>query len=204
MNSKLFLIVALAALTTLPTFAQSKEQREAARQWPITLRVKVGKEDSKQSKIRPQNGIGPEKTVIEKIKRWTAEVDIRQTNMPEKVELRSFYIGQRNGEMAILGKDVAPVEFNAKGHAVIEITSPTCTITKAAKGGNRRGIGIGNMGNQNKQSDTGDRLEGLAAQLVVDGTIIKTFVSKPIWANGAWEESPDEDAFNPMKRNKKL
>lgn len=201
MKTKLLFTVALAALTILPSSAQSKEQREQLRQWPFTFRVKVGKVDSKQSKSESGGTWGGSSETLEKTMHWTAAVDLRMTNMPEKVEVKTYYIGTRDGELAVLGTDTFPVELNEKGHASVDITSPTVKSTKTKGGGNFRGIGVGSMQNNNnkQKSQTGERLEGLAAQLLVNDVIVKTYVQKPIWQKGCWANNPTEDDFDPMK-----
>ena len=51
----LCLLTALASLSG-SAFAQSKEQREAAKQYPFTLRVNAGQDDSKITKGKGKGG----------------------------------------------------------------------------------------------------------------------------------------------------
>lgn len=205
MNTKLFCTLALAALSALSAFAQSKEQREALRQWPFTFRVKLLKEDNK---IVKDSETGASTT--EKAMHWKADVDLKMTNMPEKIEVKAFYLGSKDGELTLFGSDTKDVTLNEKGHASVLIDSPVFKATKAGKNSANnafgRGIGVGNgtMSGESKKrkGPMGERLEGAAMQLVVNGTIVKTFVSKPIWQKGTWVENPSADDFNPMVHKK--
>lgn len=204
MKTKLLITCALSVLSIVSVEAQSKEQREALRQWPVTLRVKVGKEDSKQTKSESGTGIFTSQSVtIEKTKRWTADIDIRQTNMPEKVELKVYYIGLKDGDtLAVLGSDTKAVTFNEKGHCSIELTSPTFSMTKQKRKKTISSFQNSSTNREKPKDETGERLEGAAMQLLVNGTIVKTFVSKPIWLKGTWVDNPTADDFNPMVRKK--
>lgn len=202
MKIKLIFALAVAALSVFDSSAQSKEQREQLHQWPFTFRVKVGKDDSKQSKSESGGTFGGTTEILEKTMHWSAAVDLKLTNMPEKVEVKAYYIGTKDNELHVFGSDTLPVTLNEKGHAVVEITSPTVRQVKSKGGrGNGRGIGINNNRNNDsdKKSSGVERLEGLAAQLVVNDVIVRTYAQKPIWLKGCWADNPTETEFDPMK-----
>lgn len=207
MKIQLFFAVALAAFSVFECPAQSKEQREQLHQWPFTFRVKVGKVDSKQSKSESGGTFGGNSEVLEKTMHWSAAVDLKMTNMPEKIEIKAYYIGTKDNELYVFGSDTLPVTLNEKGHAVVEITSPTVRQVKNKGGrGNSRGIGVMNNRTDSEKKSSGvERLEGLAAQLVVNDVIIRTYAQKPIWLKGCWTDNPTENEFDPMKnRNSKI
>ena len=130
----LCLLTALGSLSG-SAFAQSKEQREAAKQHPFTLRVNAEQDDSKMTKGKGKGGRSSRTQVktTEKTKHWTAQLSSPSTNVTAKAELKAFYIGTSDNEFAIIGTDKFPVEFNEKGRATIEITSPTAKLVKTTK-----------------------------------------------------------------------
>ena len=188
------LVLTLSATLAPPTLlAQSKEQREAAKQYPFTLRVNAGQDDSKMSKSAGKggrNGRSQTKTT-EKIKHWTAQVSSPSTNVTAKVELKAYYIGTSDNEFSIIGSDKFPVAFNEKGRATVEITSPTAKLVKTTrqKGGRRNP--------KTEKIVTGERINGVVVQLIAEGTIVKTFVTQSTWAKGAWSDSLSEEDLKP-------
>ena len=190
-----FSFTLLAAWTILcgSALAQSKEQREAAKQYPFTLRVNAEQDDSKMSKSAGKggrNGRSQTKTT-EKTKHWTAQISSPSTNVTAKVELKAYYVGTSDNEFSIIGSDKFPVEFNEKGRATVEITSPTAKLVKTTKhkGGRRNP--------KTEKIVTGERINGIVIQLLAEGTIVKTYVSQPTWAKGAWAEHLTEDELLP-------
>lgn len=182
------------AFVTLSVHAQSKEQREAAKQWPLTLRITPGKNESKSHKNQDQKNSGrrtrTQVKTMEKTLHWVAKIDCHSTNFTEKVEIKAYHIGTDDGKFSILGTDRMPVRFDEKGRAEMEIASPTARLVKkTTRSGGRRG--------RITKEVTGDRVNGLVAQLLVNGTIVKTFVSQPAWAKGAWAADLSEDDLRP-------
>lgn len=191
--NKAILVLFTAVLVSLSGFSQSKEQREAANKWPLTFKVAAGKNESKSHKDTKGKSSGRSSTQVKTTERkmnWTAKVDCRSTNFTEKVEIKAYYIGTEDGDFAIIGTDKYPVQFDEKGRATVELSSPTAKLVKTTK---RTGGRRGRMEKEVK----GERINGLVAQLVVNGTIVKTFTSQPSWAKGAWASDLSEADLRP-------
>lgn len=188
----LCLLTALASLSG-SAFAQSKEQREAAKQYPFTLRVNAGQDDSKITKGKGKGGRSSRTQVktTEKTKHWTAQISSPSTNVTAKVELKAFYIGTSDNKFAIIGSDKFPVAFNEKGRATVEITSPTAKLVKTTK---QKG---GRRNPKTEKIVTGERINGVVVQLIAEGTIVKTFVTQSTWAKGAWSDHLSEEDLKP-------
>ena len=191
------LTVVLTLTLVSGSLAQSKEQREAAKDCPLVLRVTAETGDSKSTKSG--KGGGSKATSVktmEKRMKWQAVVSSSNPSFAEKVELKAFYVGSHDGDVEILGKDTHPVEFT-DGKCVVDLVSPTAklvkkTIRKGGGGGRRRG---GNV--QTKTETSGDRINGLVLQLCVNGIAVKTFASKPNWAKAAWDPAFSEESLLP-------
>lgn len=186
-----FACTAAVAFGAITLSAQSKEQREAAKEHPFTLRVAQGKTEAKNLKDPESKGGGKSQTeTTEKTMHWTAQVAGKSTNVTEKVELKVHYVGLHDGAFAIIDSSTLPVEFNEKGRAQVEITSPAVRLTKKTV----------RKGRSTEKTTEGDRINGIVVQLLADGTIVKTFVSQPAWAKGAWEPDLSEEHLKPGAR----
>lgn len=184
-------LICISAFISAPALAQSKEQREAAKDHPFTLRVNAGQDESKRSSKSKGGRNRSQTKSVEKVKHWTAEITSPTTNITEKIELRAYYIGTEDGAFAIIGKDKYPVAFSDKGRATVEIASPVAKLVRTTKQvGSRRN-------NHTEKTTTGERINGLVLQLWVDGTIVKTYASQSAWAKAAWTPDLSEEHLKP-------
>lgn len=180
------IVLSIAMILGSLVFAQSAEQRAIAKEVPLQLRVKEVKATLPPSaKSNTAKKSTKEKVKVKKMA-WQATISGGSTNLTRKIELKAYYVGQQEGELDFLKTDTKPIEFESSGKAQILLESPVTKLVKTDKG------------------SSGDRIDGLIAQLLVDGTVIRTFASKPVWAKVAWQtELKSEDLLPNKARQKK-
>ena len=168
-----------------------------------SLSVSALKGESKLEKSGGNNGRGGTTTsAISRNLKWKARVSFSGAT-PEKPTLKVWYVGYSGdgGQMVSVGSAAHPLELNEKGVAVLELTSPTTTLTK--KKTIRNGRNNRNGGNSVKKTVTGERVTGCVIQVFAGDELMKSWVSDSRWAKAAKEQSFSLDLIDPKGANKK-
>lgn len=135
--------------------------------------------------------------------RWKCEVRYRGEDLPEKVEVRAFYIGCEADDNTprILGQEVKNLTLDQGGKASVELESPTVKLTKT-RSASGTGARSGRVA-KTKSTTSGQRMLGCVIQLFEEGELVKSYSSVSQWERAA-REKDFSDASLTRKDGKRL
>ena len=144
----------------------------------------------------------PSKTVTRTMK-WNCEVRYRGKPLPQKVEVKAFYIGYEGSSMQpkILGKEAKTLKLDETGKASAELTSPEARQTKSRTSSGGSSYGRGHIATTHS-TVKGERMAGAVVQLFEDGKLVKSWASQSGWEHAAKEESFSEEVLNRKEKNR--
>lgn len=197
---KVFRIFTLCAFAALLSATAVGEE-----DWQAFLKVTPRGSETTTNKrggglIRPSsNSSRSSSRTLKQNMKWLAEVRYRGKNLPEKSELRVYYIGYRDASMkpVILKTEKHALKLSETGTCTQDLVSPTTRITKSRSrsSGGSRGF------TKSTSTTRGERIAGCVVQLLADGKIVRVWTSNSTWAKLAWEDPLTEAAFTRKSKN---
>ena len=126
------------------------------------------------------------KTITRNMK-WNCEVRYRGKPLPDRLELKVFYIGSEAKDVKpkILGRETVKLALDEAGKTSVEIESPTVRYTKSRTSG----VVSGGHVSKGRSTASGQRISGCVVQLWEDGKLVKSYASQSVWDRAA--KSPD-------------
>lgn len=197
---KVFRIFALCAFAALLSATAV-----GAEDWQAFLKVTPRGSETMTNKrgggfIRPSsNSSRSSSRTLKQNMKWLAEVRYCGKNLPEKSELRVYYIGYRDASMkpVILKTEKHAITLSETGTCTQDLISPTTRVTKS-----RSRSSNGSRGFTKSTSTTrGERIAGCIVQLLADGKVVRVWTSNSTWAKLAWEDPLTEAAFSRKPKN---
>lgn len=159
-----------------------------------TANLKVGAPKT-DSKVQKSEGGGKQNTETKATTTsmtLPVKVSFGGKEMPKSVLLKTYFIGTKDGEPAVLGESKTEVTLDAATRAYQgEIVSPPAKFVKTKKttGGGRRGRNA-----KTTTEKSGEKITGCIVQLFADGKVVKSFASKPTWKKLAQADPLDTEA----------
>lgn len=223
----------------LPAYAQSAEQKLAAKEHPYTLSVK-NKGENNLTREKMRDGLGdshnfdgvdfPAKRMFGRFRpskgfkiraEYSLEVSVKSIKYETdaKVQLRTYFIGRKHWvvmphelpdgrhdpnqypayKYEILDEQRCDVVFDKPGSTKLVIKSKPVErkdyklVDKETSTLNGSGVVTKTYGNMDVT--VGDEIDDAVVQLIVDGTIVKTYVTKKGLEKSAWLDNPTIDDF---------
>jgi len=179
MKKALFLTILAAAMTlfadgTAPAYSCSLRVDRP------TMERKKPKETKKSKET---------KEVTNTTMKWPVKVSFSGKEIPTKIELRSCFIGTRDGKPAIIGESKTDVKLDNTNAFKTTIASPSVQLTEITKqSGGRRN-------RKTTKETSGDRIMGCVVQLVVDDKVVRSYASRPIWEKLAKSDVLDTEGI---------
>ena len=124
---------------------------------------------------------------------------------PEKPVMKVWYVGMGDGgkEMIEVGKAEHPLELDEKGHATVELVSPTTKMTKVKTKTQSGGRNSRGGGGTTKSTTTGERVTGCVIQVFAGNQLMKSWASDSRWAKAAKDPSFSIELIDPKSATKK-